>query len=751
MVGPSERFLVRIVQMAIASVASVRGISGLSRVRSAGSVPSKTPRPSRPRACSSGRPAAPVPRDDRLAPMLAQLDGALKKHRQVTSALLPDCRIDVPAEGSGELESWKAAVMAAVFNDRLMRVTQGLEPPGRLYATMRGWERQGLMPWRSVHGMTVRDVYKMRKEGRVARGGRTIAEATQGGDASLLPLTRGGARADPALLEIAWTYLEVLLALPHSVLLAILPDCCISSRSNPLFVNAVHPELADVDARSVLPRTRDAAPRGSGGRRPSEIAALLESDPDVFRRNMLFGVELELAQSFVDLCRGSSGDLAEFADTANKCTAEALGVGVDKLAPPLRLTPHDSHETGTWMLTRDSSVSGTHRRGAGRYGCTEVVSPVLRAFGPQGGGTTLDSEHIIYAMLDHGISHGGTAGLAVNETTGMHVHVSCRDHAVGNAVFRSDAFAFAMRHTWTRLQGALCALVEQSRGDNMYCMRMPNAPPLADAVLHAVAAEPWDQLVASPLRRNMVPHSRYHSLNMAALLKHGTMEVRLHHGTVDAPRVYMWAMLMCSLFASVMHQLVAAWDAGPAALETHLANLQDGSRRPPDAERAMDELMRHAKLPTIQKYWREVASRPRAPSNAETAPSSSERSPSSSEWSPSSSEWSPSKRSSSKRSSEWSPSKRSSSKRSSSQSASSQRSSAQSASSQRSSAQRASSQRSSAQNASSQRSSAQRSSSQQPSSSNLPKTPPSASKLPKRPPSSSKVPKTKPVSGTKSA
>lgn len=135
-------------------------------------------------------------------------------------------------------------------------------------------------------------------------------------------------------------------------------------------------------------------------------------------------------------------------------------------------------------------------------------------------------------------------GARVNDSCGLHVHIDMRPRDPDESYRR-------LRN----VQPLLFAMCPPERLVNSYCE--PNQ--------------------TQTLREELLDEERYRAINAVSLDKHQTLEVRLHHGTVDTRHIALWAGLLCRIV-----------DRG--------ATLQ----RPIRTSRTLDK---HVKLPkTVRQY-----------------------------------------------------------------------------------------------------------------------------------------------------
>ena len=190
---------------------------------------------------------------------------------------------------------------------------------------------------------------------------------------------------------------------------------------------------------------------------------------------------------------------------------EVQGVGVIQASEALNdagidcSSPRTQHETAdTWKSVYDGSV----RNGA------EIVSPILTA-------PRLNEAVRVTKILK-------TAGARVDRATGFHVHIGGNIFGNASALANFTLNYYAVHH-------AIGALVAPSRLRNRFC---------------AVLTQPYAERQAEYLRNGGGASwngDRYTSLNLDALNRHGTVEVRLHQGTLNGVKAVAWAQFVEAL------------------------------------------------------------------------------------------------------------------------------------------------------------------------------------------------------------
>jgi hypothetical protein len=176
----------------------------------------------------------------------------------------------------------------------------------------------------------------------------------------------------------------------------------------------------------------------------------------------------------------------------------------------------------------------------------EAVSPIL-------GAETLNQCTTAARAL-------AAAGATVNKQTGYHVHLGVEHYGlngIANLVVN-----------WAAAHDTIGALVAPSRLNNGFCRPIS----LLDAERNA-------EMVRNGQVHNL-NGGRYYSLNLASYDRHGTVEIRLHHGTLNGSKIKAWAEF-CNAMAEAAKAgivLEPADHAGnnPAARLNNLADLLRG-------------------------------------------------------------------------------------------------------------------------------------------------------------------------------
>ncbi len=173
-------------------------------------------------------------------------------------------------------------------------------------------------------------------------------------------------------------------------------------------------------------------------------------------------------------------------------------------------TPRSTHETAdNWKAVYDGSVSN----GA------EVVSPILNP-------ARLNEAHKVTKALKN-------AGARVDRATGFHVHIGVNAFGEWGNGGEDNLARFVLN--WYAVHGAIAALVAPSRLNNRYC-----------SILDRRYAEAQANFTANQ-NRGAMNGNRYTSLNLESMHRHGTVEIRLHQGTLNGVKAIAWAQFVAGM------------------------------------------------------------------------------------------------------------------------------------------------------------------------------------------------------------
>jgi hypothetical protein len=184
---------------------------------------------------------------------------------------------------------------------------------------------------------------------------------------------------------------------------------------------------------------------------------------------------------------------------------ETYGIELEVSDLAISRAQHLLNQAGlAWRVKMD----GTHHVSA------EAVSPILD-------GTRLNEARTATRTLRIG-------GATVNKQCGLHVHLGADEYG-------TEGIA-KLVWNWNLAHATIGGLVAKSRLDNRFCRPVPLGE-----------LDFWCESVRNGSIRNAGIHGRYYSLNLNAYQTHGTVEFRLHHGTLNGAKVEAWAKFVSAM------------------------------------------------------------------------------------------------------------------------------------------------------------------------------------------------------------
>lgn len=120
------------------------------------------------------------------------------------------------------------------------------------------------------------------------------------------------------------------------------------------------------------------------------------------------------------------------------------------------------------------------------------------------------------------------AGATVNKQCGLHVHLGADEYGLNGLA--------NLVWNWNLAHDTIGALVAKSRLNNRFCVPV-----------HLAELDEQVNRVENGTIRNIGLNGRYRSLNLDAYQNHGTVEFRLHHGTLNGAKVKAWAEFVSAL------------------------------------------------------------------------------------------------------------------------------------------------------------------------------------------------------------
>jgi len=219
---------------------------------------------------------------------------------------------------------------------------------------------------------------------------------------------------------------------------------------------------------------------------------------------------------------------------------EMINMTPDRAAAVLQAAGINAHREGYnhttrpyWKVVTDGSLRDNNMS---NMNTCEVVSPIL-----QGNEGLADTEKVCNALK--------AAGATVNKTCGLHVHIGA-----------SDLTVEVMKNVFTRyavLENDIHTFLPKSRVDNLYARRCSLA--LTPEFKSATTLERAIRAVGNAYGDQM--YNRYSSVNLAAYLRHTTVEFRQHSGTVEFEKIKNWVEFTMS-FVEASKTIVAEDKSG---------------------------------------------------------------------------------------------------------------------------------------------------------------------------------------------
>lgn len=191
----------------------------------------------------------------------------------------------------------------------------------------------------------------------------------------------------------------------------------------------------------------------------------------------------------------------------------------------------------------DASIQGEQRLQGVRWAQVEVKTRILRG--------VAEWEAIVPRMLEVVRYCGGR----ITASCGHHLHLSFDEFKREPRVVRS------LWNLFHRFDQVLFGLVAPSRRHSSYCRPMPSI----SKVLHGANS-------ARTIRRVLSTYDRYQAVNLTQLFEDAPhIELRHHHGTLDANKARHWLRLSLAL---VEHAVTRSCHAAPAPLPNDRKSLE---------------------------------------------------------------------------------------------------------------------------------------------------------------------------------
>lgn len=138
----------------------------------------------------------------------------------------------------------------------------------------------------------------------------------------------------------------------------------------------------------------------------------------------------------------------------------------------------------------------------------------------------------------------------VENSCGLHVHIDARDFSA------ADIAKYAA--LWRKIENTMFSLVPTYRNSH-YSKVLGNRLEMPLLMLNArnSTSRLADKVYASgagtrleDYRHRSKPCERYYAVNLHSWFHRGTVEIRMHHGTIDAKKILNWSILNMSILES---------------------------------------------------------------------------------------------------------------------------------------------------------------------------------------------------------
>lgn len=189
--------------------------------------------------------------------------------------------------------------------------------------------------------------------------------------------------------------------------------------------------------------------------------------------------------------------------------------GLEELKTTLRTNRIEFATCGDGSITTDGNGSGVEFKSAHAMTYTELKTDLKKL-------TEEFQKHEVY----------------VNTSCGYHLHIS-------NKKFFTASNMNKIILAWSALEDVFLATQPRSRTNNSYCKRY----------LQQFVSDQKNDFKLLKGKGNLISQlssgsgrDRYITLNLQALERHGTIEIRLHAGTTNYTKVIAWVDLMLSFF-----------------------------------------------------------------------------------------------------------------------------------------------------------------------------------------------------------
>lgn len=274
-----------------------------------------------------------------------------------------------------------------------------------------------------------------------------------------------------------------------------------------------------------------------------------------------------------------------------------------------------------WTIDYDGSVLPDSSQ-AELFGNTEIISPPLRVWNEdinKNTDTTADirttdfGATVLNLIMKKILPVNGEIKYGSNNSTSTHVHLSCISPASDLNYFKNPYYLLAIAIYWQRYQGVFLNLVSESRRNNQFCKKNPKLNPgLFKAMISAVCMGNFSSngggMIIKQIADNIAMDDsfkvdRKYGFNLQNLTGTGigTMEFRIHHGTMDPQEIFNWVLLLSLFINTIMNEVYAAMTI-PNISKDDKIKFYESLYNSPDG--TFDELFdKFIKSSTLKKYY----------------------------------------------------------------------------------------------------------------------------------------------------
>ena len=248
------------------------------------------------------------------------------------------------------------------------------------------------------------------------------------------------------------------------------------------------------------------------GIHPYEALGALEFQPQ-----QTFGIEFELTgEAFIDFEGEYFEQTPVWKDTSRQLLQELKNANLPVADNPLSYKdPQKDHSL--WNVEPDGSCGW------------EVTSPILSG---EGGFTEIAKGCRVLNECAEPLK------LFVNPTTSTHVHLGWQNYNVSKLLCFMKVAAY--------YEPALMSIVSPSRVNNRYCKTIQG---IMEKLLDLSTLDQWAEFYDEDNNEKI----RYHSVNLTNLFNDGlgTVEIRLHNGTLEELKILAWISLWMRILNAV--------------------------------------------------------------------------------------------------------------------------------------------------------------------------------------------------------